>query len=52
MITLDEPEKLPHLIRFRLAGDFLKVDELRDFAVAKDMMASTDSIQLETKCLH
>lgn len=48
-MTFDDTKKLPNLIRFRLAADFLQIEHFRNRVVLEDMVASTNPNYLKSK---
>jgi hypothetical protein len=52
IISFDEPQELPNLVWFGFAVDFLEIDLLGRSSPAINVVASTDSEQPESKCLH
>ncbi len=51
IIFFYEAKELPNLVRFGFTGDLLKVDQLRDVGMSKDVVATPGALENETKAL-
>jgi hypothetical protein len=50
-VALDQPEELPDLVRLRLAADLLKIEELANIRMGKDVVTPARPPKLEPEGL-